>query len=356
MTGFALCDLFQIDEKEISARRAFLDITDEDERHLATIREIIQAGLDNIVGEFYDHLLKVDELKRFLSDRRTVERLQAAQREYLLSLGRNADQLEYFEERLKIGVTHERVGLKQKWYLGAYAILFEIVERHIGARYVDRPSELLRVLSSLKKIVTLDMILAVETYYQATTQRLEGILQQLTEAQKQLQDISRLDGLTQISNRRFLMESLEMEWHRSVRFSRPFTLLLVDVDDFKRINDEYGHRFGDFVLQHSVALMRAGLRPADVFGRYGGEEFGIGLVETDRDLAGQIAERLRLKIALSPFEFEGRKANVTVSIGGASVVPGVERVDTLIERADQALYQAKSGGRNQVCWHQHPPP
>ncbi|RJQ47971.1 MAG: diguanylate cyclase [Gaiellales bacterium] len=356
MTDFPLCDLFQITPKEVFARRAFLDLTDEDERHLATIREIIQADLDKIVGEFYDHLLKADELKRFLSDRRTVDRLQATQRDYLLSLGRNADQLQYFEDRLKIGITHERVGLKQKWYLGAYAILFEIVSRHVGARYVHQPNDLLRLLSSFKKIVTLDMVLAVETYYQATTQRLEGILQQLTDAQQQLQEVSRLDGLTQVSNRRFLMESLEVEWHRSVRFTRPFTLLLVDLDDFKRINDEYGHRFGDFVLQRTVAVMRSTLRPADLIGRYGGEEFAIGLVETDGDLAKQIAERLRLKIALSPFESEGQKANVTASIGVASVEPDVDRVEMLIERADQALYQAKSGGRNQVCIYRRPYP
>lgn len=349
MEQYPLCNLFEITPAEIEARCAFLEITSEDEANLGLLGQVIRNELDEIVAEFYDHLLRVEDLRRFLGDRRTLERLQAAQKQYLLSLGQHANQLSYFEDRLRIGITHERVGLKQKWYLGGYCILFGIISRRLAKQYGEKPAELLHLMASLKKYFSLDSTLVVETYYQATMQRLEGIMQQLSQAQQHLEEVSRLDGLTLINNRKFLMESLEMEWHRSKRFQRPFTLLLLDLDEFKQINDGHGHVFGDFVLKKAVQVMRSALRPADIIGRYGGEEFTIGLVETDHKHARQIADRIRLKIAMTPFEYDDHKASVTISVGLATMTPTQNQLEALIEEADRALYQAKANGRNQVC-------
>ncbi|MBM4134177.1 MAG: diguanylate cyclase [Nitrospira sp.] len=349
MDQYPLCNLFEITPAEIEARYAFLAITAEDEANLVLLNQVIHDELDAIVAEFYDHLLQFEELRRFLGDRRTLERLQTAQKQYLLSLGQHANHLGYFENRLRIGITHERIGLRQKWFLGGHCILFEIISRRLAKRHGKQSTELLNQLASLKKFFTLDATLVVETYYQSTMQRLEAILQQLAEAQQHLEEVSRLDGLTQVDNRKFLMESLEMEWHRSKRFHRPFTLLLLDLDDFKQINDRHGHVFGDFVLKKAVQVMRKALRPADIIGRYGGEEFAIGLVETDLAHARQIADRIRLKIALTPFAYDNHKASITISVGLATMTPTQNQLEVLIEEADRALYQAKANGRNQVC-------
>ena len=188
--------------------------------------------------------------------------------------------------------------------------------------FVEKPRQLASLLCTLEKIVTLDCTLAIETYYQATMQRLESIMQELADAKDSVEELSRLDGLTQVNNRKFVTEALEVETYRSLKFHRWFNVLFVDIDDFKSINDRYGHVFGDFVLQQTAQVLRSGLRPSDILGRFGGDEFVIGLIDTDDETARRIAERLRLKIALTPCQSQDQTASVTVSIGLASAGNG----------------------------------
>jgi len=347
-TARSLCDQLQITVEELQTRLAFLSFGEQDGQNLVEIRRVIASHVDEIIGEFYDHLLQFEELRGILSDPKLVERLKGSQRQYLLSLGQLGDAAGYAEGRLRIGFTHERVGLKQKWYLGAYHKLFELIFQRLAVRYSEDASTLSSLVLTLNKIVTLDEIFVVETYYHATMQRLEDSLCQLKDAHHQLIEISRLDPLTQVDNRRALMESLELELRRSHRYHHPFALLFLDIDHFKEINDRYGHAFGDKVLQRIVGVARGQVRPPDLIGRYGGEEFAIGLVECSLEGAQRIAERIRLKIAESSIVWEQNVASVTVSIGIAMLMPDVDHVETLIDRADRALYEAKAGGRNRV--------
>ncbi|MBU6481416.1 MAG: diguanylate cyclase [Nitrospirae bacterium] len=344
----SLCDQLQITAEELQTRLAFLSFGEQDGRNLVEIRDVICSRVDEIIGEFYDHLLQFEELRGILSDRKLVERLKGSQRQYLLSLGQLGDYVEYAEARLRIGLTHERVGLKQKWYLGAYHKLFELILQRLAVRYSGDACRLSSLILTLNKILMLDEILVVETYYHATTQRQEDSLCQLKDAHRQLEGLSRRDSLTPVNNRRALMEALALEFHRSRRYRHPFALLFLDVDHFKEINDRHGHSFGDQVLLHVVQLARGMIRPPDIIGRYGGEEFVIGLVECDQAGALQIAERIRLKIAQDQFAWEHHATAVTVSIGVVMLSPEIDQVETLITRADQAMYYAKRRGRNRV--------
>lgn len=344
--GFPLCAFFHIDAAEIAARRAFLGFSTQDECNLERIRQVMQVEADAIITEFYEHLSGFHPVKEYLADPEVLVRLRQTQKQYLLTLGQRADGLAYVEDRLRIGRAHERVSLDPKWYLGAYVKLFELIERRLAARHHGGSAAF---LVTLQKIFTLDATLAVETYYQATMQRLETALQDLTEAKKSLEKIARQDALTKVHNRKHLMEALEAELRRSLRFHHPFSLLFIDADHFKQINDSYGHAFGDFVLKRLVAALRDVLRPADIIGRFGGEEFLVGLVETAADAAQQIAERLRLKVSETIFKFKGQQVLVTISIGLASLRDGSADIDRLIDSADHALYRAKEAGRNQVC-------
>ncbi|MDE3218244.1 MAG: diguanylate cyclase [Nitrospirota bacterium] len=344
----SLCDQLQITAEELQTRLAFLSFGEQDGRNLVEIRDVICSRVDEIIGEFYDHLLQFEELRGILSDRKLVERLKGSQRQYLLSLGQLGDYVEYAEARLRIGLTHERVGLKQKWYLGAYHKLFELILQRLAVRYSGDAGRLSSLILTLNKILMLDEILVVETYYHATTQRQEDSLCQLKDAHRQLEGLSRRDSLTPVNNRRALMEALALEFHRSRRYRHPFALLFLDVDHFKEINDRHGHSFGDQVLLHVVQLARGMIRPPDIIGRYGGEEFVIGLVECDQAGALQIAERIRLKIAQDQFAWEHHATAVTVSIGVVMLSPEIDQVETLITRADQAMYYAKRRGRNRV--------
>ena len=344
----SLCDQLQITAEELQTRLAFLSFGEQDGRNLVEIRDVISSCIDEIIGEFYDHLLQFDELRVILSDPKLVERLKGSQRQYLLSLGQLGDYVEYAEARLRIGLTHERVGLKQKWYLGAYHKLFELILQPLAVRHSGDARRLSSLVLTLNKVLRLDEIFVVETYYHATMQRQEESLSQLKNAHRQLEGLSRQDSLTPVSNRRALMEALALEFHRSRRYRHQFALLFLDVDHFKEINDRHGHTFGDHVLLHVVQLARGMIRPPDIIGRYGGEEFVIGLVECDQAGALQIAERIRLKIAQDQFAWERHVTAVTVSIGVALLSPEIDQVETFITRADQAMYHAKRRGRNRV--------
>ena len=156
-----------------------------------------------------------------------------------------------------------------------------------------------------------------------------------------------VDGLTGVHNKRFLLESLEREMPRARRHKRPLSLLMFDIDHFKSINDTYGHLAGDYVLKELATVVKGRLRPDDVLGRYGGEEFGVALPETPLAGAVAIAEELRRLIETHEFVFEGEHIRVTVSVGAAQLGEGQDVLE-FIKTADEKLYAAKRGGRNRV--------
>jgi diguanylate cyclase (GGDEF)-like protein len=157
-----------------------------------------------------------------------------------------------------------------------------------------------------------------------------------------------IDGLTQIYNRRYLSEFFERELSRAQRHQRPLSLLLLDVDEFKRINDERGHLCGDQILRELAALLGRQMRRECCFARYGGEEFAVVLPETDAEGARLAAERMRGLVEAHGFRADGRTIPVTVSIGIATLEPGMQSPAQLFHCADLRLYEAKHAGRNCV--------
>ena len=156
------------------------------------------------------------------------------------------------------------------------------------------------------------------------------------------------DELTGLVNRRRFLAALDAEIVRASRLGGTLSVVLADLDDFKRINDRFGHPAGDIVLLKFADLIRAHVREVDVPGRLGGEEFSILLPETDAQGALAGAERLRQALAEQPFELEGRTVEVTASFGVAELTPG-HSADELLRLADAALYRAKEQGKNQVA-------
>lgn len=169
---------------------------------------------------------------------------------------------------------------------------------------------------------------------------------------KRLQDIleqqSFLDGLTGLWNRAYLDRRLEAELNVAMRYGRPLTVLLTDIDHFKQLNDTYGHLFGDVVLQGVAEVLREYARRSDIVTRYGGEEFALLLTDTGSKAATVVAERLRLAIEAKSFEARGERISVTASFGVAcsDEIAGELTPETVIGYADQALYCAKDQGRN----------
>jgi diguanylate cyclase (GGDEF)-like protein len=163
----------------------------------------------------------------------------------------------------------------------------------------------------------------------------------------ELRMIAQVDHLTGALTRRGFVEQAEREIARSCRYGRSSTLVMLDLDHFKAVNDTYGHTTGDQVLHQLAKLAEATLRPIDVFGRLGGEEFGILLPETGADEALIVAERLREAIASFPMQLSnGAALKVTASFGVAVLTPTLTSVASWIEDADTMLYAAKAAGRN----------
>jgi two-component system cell cycle response regulator len=157
-----------------------------------------------------------------------------------------------------------------------------------------------------------------------------------------------MDGLTNVHNKRYLLETLERELPRALRHQRPLALCMFDLDHFKQVNDTYGHIAGDYVLKEVAGAVRSRLRPDDVIARYGGEEFAVLLPETELKGAGIIAEELRKLVGERVFEFEGERIPVTISIG-CTQLRGEDDPIKLVKAADVKLYEAKRSGRNRVC-------
>ncbi len=158
-----------------------------------------------------------------------------------------------------------------------------------------------------------------------------------------------IDALTQAHNRRALAEFLDRELVRSERHRRPVTLILLDIDHFKSVNDQFGHLAGDFALRELVQLIRSVVRREDLLARYGGEEFAIVLVETGLPEAAKVAERIRQLIEEHVFRCGDAEFRLTASLGLAATPGGEELTTTeMIQRADKKLYHAKQAGRNRV--------
>ncbi len=164
-----------------------------------------------------------------------------------------------------------------------------------------------------------------------------------------LEKMASLDELTGIYNRRYLVSLSKIEISKAQRTGRPISILLIDLDYFKTINDNYGHLFGDQVLKAFTQIVKQNIREIDILGRYGGEEFVIILPETDPKTALAIAERVRTGISSNPLSVAGRQLNITVSAGvfgttGEQALP----FDKMLDFADKALYCAKDSGRNKT--------
>lgn len=162
-----------------------------------------------------------------------------------------------------------------------------------------------------------------------------------------LAEQAQVDALTGLRNRKHLLQRLDEAYQARRQFGREVSLLLLDVDHFKRCNDTFGHPFGDRVLQSVAECLQASARGIDVVCRYGGEEFAIILPETEIDDAFEVGERMREAIATTSLSYQGRHVFVTASIGVASAEDQATR-ENLIQAADEALYSAKQAGRNCV--------
>ena len=214
--------------------------------------------------------------------------------------------------------------------------------------FVNKPvnvRELEARLRAAKRIISL------QTELRRKIESLRELNTELTDANRRLFDFAHHDALTGLPNRRLMVERLQQAWSEYQRRGKSFAVAVLDLDHFKRVNDELGHDAGDQVLARIARVLRRQIRAEDTVARFGGEEFLILMPETDIQAAVQLAERVRTAIEREQFVGGGRGWSVTASVGVAAANASTKSRDELLKGADEALYEAKGAGRNRVCSH-----
>ena len=189
----------------------------------------------------------------------------------------------------------------------------------------------------------------------ASGMRILKLEEQLMQAHQQMEILAMRDGLTGLLNRRAIEEYAEAEFNLTLRKERVLSVIMLDIDHFKNINDRFGHNCGDHTLQQVAKILKEDLRIYDRIGRWGGEEFILILPDTQLMDAAKVAERIRARTAEMEMSLEnGEEFSVQISLGIASTANQFSSLTKLIDAADQALYQAKQTGRNRVCIFEPP--
>jgi diguanylate cyclase (GGDEF)-like protein len=188
-----------------------------------------------------------------------------------------------------------------------------------------------------------------EVYQRKVKEEIEKHISNIEDMNQRLARLSITDGLTGLYNHRYFHETLEREFKKYLRYKTIFSVCMFDLDDFKKINDKYGHLYGDEVLRKFANIMRECSREIDMNFRYGGEEFSSILVETGKEGGVKVAERIRNAFEKTEFIFNNEIVKATVSCGVSSIRPDITK-EELLNEVDSLLYKAKQTGKNKVCY------
>lgn len=342
-------------------KTAYQDILDQLRLHLDedSLERITQIGAQIRQGNRLEDFPDIRrEILQLISEYiNTVSSERELTAEFIREIGKRLIDLEtYILESLS--VSHDQDQANQEFNL--------LLEKQIGE--LKSSVDFSKTLAELKESVVsrLEIINQVlvskqkkDAIHQSTIDKRVSVLQQhlsemtqristVNEQSKQMEQELLRDPLTGASNRRAYDRNIETEMNRYKRYQRPFSLLLLDVDHFKKVNDTYGHAIGDKCLQEIIKRIQPTLRETDFLARYGGEEFIVILPETTGEIARETAERLRSVVENIAFLHKKDQVTITISIGVTEVTASDATHESIFQRTDQALYEAKRSGRNRV--------
>lgn len=344
----------QLTVREIERRKEFFLITEEDCQLLLSMKQKVDASLDDIIDEFYQGLLVFDEMDRIIGDAETLIRLKNHFKSYLQTLFAAQFDEEYVHSRLRVGVVHRRIGVKQEYYVSAVHRLSVILRKKIldkGSSFEDCFNK----SQAIEKILLFDLSLMFDTYIHSLmdeTRRSSAMLEEYAESLEEivaertrlLNEQARRDSLTGLLNQRTFFTELRKELSRGQRQRYSVTLLYFDIDGFKEINDTKGHRAGDEILEKVAEAARQTTREGETVARYGGDEFCIILPNSSPDEGRIVSERLCETITKT-IKIE----KISLSIGVSASTPNnYLDADNLVKQADEAMYRAKRTKGNVV--------
>lgn len=345
-TDKTLIQQMRITDFEIAGRKALFSMTPEDEKRLRKVKPYIEAELNDLVDKFYESQTSVPDIALLIGDADTLNRLRGAQKSYILDLFAGFYDLEYANNRLRIGLVHKRIGVEPKLYLAAVQTLKQLVVTQIK-KSIPEQDEHNAVILALEKLIMFDISLVFDTYIRSLVSEieisrekseryastLEGKVRERTE---QLEKMSRTDALTGLLNRHHFDELLMKALRTAQRRNESITLSYIDVNDFKSINDEEGHRRGDEILQNVANALKTASRSEDLCFRYGGDEFCVVMPNCKKHDAMKGWEKRVLQF------LDKHKNSPKLSIGYAQTGPDdYASSEYLIQHADEQMYEAK---------------
>jgi diguanylate cyclase len=350
-TEQTLLEQMRITEFEVEHRKTLFSFTADDVAALLACRPLIEKTIDSVVEEFYRLQTSVTEIALLIGDSDTLERLRSAQRRYVQDLFSGVYDLEYINNRLRIGLVHKRIGVEPKLYLSAIHTLKQLLTRMLSET-IPLETERVAALSALDKLMLFDVTLVFDTYIRSLVSEIETakdrseryariMEEKVKERTSQLDELSRTDALTGLLNHRQFEETVTKSLRFAQRRMEPLTAVYLDVNDFKTINDTQGHQRGDEVLRTIGKIIKSISRADDTCFRAGGDEFCVIMSNcAEPEARAMFVARLNEKVAQS---LEG----ISVSCGIAQTGP-VDFVDanTLIRVADDRMYQVKHAYRS----------
>lgn len=344
-TDQSLIEQMKITEVGIAQRKELLEFSASDLKLLTDQKLLIEENIDQIVSEFYETQTRVDEISLLIGDADTLTRLQYAQRKYVLDLFSGEYDDVYVNNRLRIGLVHKRIGVDPKLYLAGVRTLKAVISKNLR-QHISEQKLLESTLDALDKLFYFDITLVFDTYIDTMVNEIKvaqrkaesyatSLEGKVAERTKELKNQAQLDPLTNIYNHRALRQFLTRALAMSIRQRKHIAIIYLDIDNFKHINDKFGHIIGDEVLKFLASILISSIRSVDFACRYGGDEFCVLLPECRIVNAKIVCEKIISK-------FVKKYPDYSISMGIAeSDIDQAMDVDQLIQLADSQMYLAK---------------
>ncbi len=352
-TDYSLFEQMHLNEDEIAKRMKLLELDGNTAKLLSSQKLVIEENVETIVKEFYKIQTSIEEIMLLIGDADTLKRLQTVQKTYILDLFSGNYDSTYVNNRLRIGMVHKRIGVDSKLYLSSMRMLRELI-LFVLKKDIPDIEYYLKVQDALDKVIFFDTTLVFDTYIDSMLKEIElqknraemyamSLEKKVVERTKQLEELAKLDPLTNIYNHRTMISTLEKELAVSKRRNSTLSFIYFDVDNFKEINDLYGHLKGDEVLKFIAQSMQKCIREIDTPCRYGGDEFCIILPECNEKEAKQVCKRV-----VEAFTHEYPSFSLSIGIAHSDERTPM-RAQELIKQADENMYKAKKENGSHIC-------